>query len=120
MARVGRQAGALVVETGGALHAVGHFKEPCDGALRIDAPWLEIDLEGEPLLALLHARLVIERTGGVSERLWRLITHEQSEVAEERSESVGGEAPRGIDARWLAATPAHVWDVIKDAVLRCS
>lgn len=112
MARVGRLGGALLVETGGAWHVVGHFKEPCElpAAPVLAPPWLAIDLEGEPLLAMLRARLVIERTGGVSERLWRLVTH-----APEASASI-----LSIDARWLAATPAHVWEVVKDAVLRCS
>ncbi|HVK74201.1 MAG TPA: hypothetical protein VM734_12815 [Kofleriaceae bacterium] len=131
MARVGRLAGALVVETGGAYHLVGHLRQPCDfaaagfarpdglderaprglalevtGTPRLVAPWLVVDVEGEPLVRLLVDRLLVERTGLVSERLWRLIVHEAT-----------GDV---IDARWLGAVPDHVWAVVRDAVLRCA
>jgi len=109
MARIGRLAGALLVESEGARYQVGEFKEPCRtelAAAPLAPPWLAIDVEGDALVALLARRLVIERTGLVSERLWRLITHEQA-----------GEA---VDARWLGAMPDHVWDVIRESVLRCS
>ena len=109
MARVGRVAGALLVESQGVRHRVGDFKEPFRATIDdapLAAPWLVLDVEGDALLRLLERRLVIERTGLVSERLWRLITHEQ-----------GGDA---IDARWLGAMPDHVWDVVRESILRCS
>ena len=131
MARVGRLAGALLVETGGGYHLVGHLKQPCDfaaaglarpddldaraptgvaveaiGPVRLAAPWLVLDLEGAPLIRLLAERLVIARTGLVSERVWRLVTHEH--------------ADEPVDARWLGALPAHVWGVIAESLLRCA
>ena len=75
-------------------------------AAPLAAPWLVLDVEGDALLRLLERRHVIERTGLVSERLWRVITHEQT-----------GEA---IDARWLGAVPEHVWEIVRESILRCS
>jgi hypothetical protein len=132
MARVGRLSGALLAESEGHFWLVGDLKEPCDFAAagfeppgEIDAkarpfvrlcptrqvtlasPWLRVSLEGEALAHLLSQRLVIERNGSVSDRLWRLIIHES------------GGAPE-IDARWLVETPRHVWQIVRDNVLRCS
>ncbi|MBZ0234695.1 MAG: precorrin-3B C(17)-methyltransferase [Deltaproteobacteria bacterium] len=131
MTRIGRLAGALLVETGGAWFLVGHLKQPCDFAaagfappLDLDAraptgvrlepiaavsmprPWLELALEGEAVVPLCARRLLVERTGLVSERLWRLVT--------ETSETSDG------DARWLGEVPDAVWAIVRDAVLRCS
>jgi len=135
MARVGRLAGALIVESlvngESVWFLVGDTKVPCDweaaGFKRPEerdvqrVPWvrlspttpslegacLRIELEGEPAARCIAERLLIARTGAVSERLWRLIV---------------GEEPSGdeLDARWLGETPIHVWDVVRDAVLRCS
>jgi hypothetical protein len=132
MARVGRLSGALLAESEGQFWLVGDLKEPCDfakagfeppgeidakarpfvrlcplGQVTLSAPSLRVSLEGEALARLLAERLVIERNGSVSERLWRLITHES------------GGAPE-IDARWLIETPRHVWQIVRDNVLRCS
>lgn len=129
--RVGRLAGALLVDDGGACWLVGHLKQPCDFAaagfappadlearaphglrleprapMRLAAPWLELDGAGADVVALLVERLLVERTGLVSERLWRVVTHDQT-----------GDA---IDARWLGATPGHVWALVRDSVLRCA
>jgi hypothetical protein len=131
MARIGRLAGALLVEHSGAYHLVGQLKEPCDfaaaglarpedldaraargvaleaiGPVRLAAPWLEVDLAGDALISLLAERLIVARTGLASERLWNLISHEQPGPA--------------IDARWVTATPPHVWALVRDAVLRCA
>ena len=51
-----------------------------------------------------HARLVIARNGSVTERLWRLVTHEGAHRA----------------PSWLFDVPAHVWEIVRDTVLRCS
>ncbi len=120
MARVGRFAGALLVDDGGEQILVGNPKEPCDlvsgelqapwitrvpAKLEVRAPLLVVDGAGEPLARALSARLLIERNGSASERLWRLVTNGQT-----------GE----IDARWLLATPAHVWNVVRETLLKCS
>jgi hypothetical protein len=126
MARVGRLAGALLVETDGAYFLVGQTKEPCDfaaaglarhaidapvrpyvalavtGPVHLGAPWIEMAVEGELLARLLGERLLIERNGSVSERLWRLVLDS------------------GHDARWLGEIPAAVWAIVRDTVLRCS
>ncbi len=104
-ARIGRWMGAIVVEVGGEQRLVGEPKEPCTFAppVPLSSP-LEVDARPlDELAALVSARLVIARNGSVSERLWRLVTHD------------------GADrAQWLVDVPAHVWDVVRDAVLRCS
>lgn len=128
MTRVGRLAGALLVETGGSWFLVGHLKQPCDfatagftppvdvdaraptgirleplGAPTMAAPWIELAAEGDTVVPLCASRFLIERTGLVSERLWRLVTDGNR-----------------IDARWLGDVPDHVWGVVRDAVLRCA
>jgi hypothetical protein len=137
MARVGRIAGAILAETAGSFFLVGNPKEPCDWLAHgfeppgeIDAqkrpfiklsprqrvllspPWLTMDLEGDSLPRLLVERLVIERNGSVSERLWRLVTQ-----ADDEADAPPDEA---IDARWLAGIPAPIWRVVRDTVLRCT
>jgi len=117
-ARIGRYAGAIVVEEDGQQILVGNPKEPCAAVpetleapfvKRLDAP---VPLSGCVLLveradpAVISQRLVIQRNGSVSERLWRLVTNRQST----------GELP----AQWLVDMPAHVWGVVRDAVLKCS
>jgi hypothetical protein len=118
MARIGRWMGAIVVESGGAQWLVGNPKEPCaevpdaleapyvralpasvplTGALAID------DGDGEALARTVAARLVIQRNGSVSERLWRLVS--------------GDGATR---LQWLVDVPAPVWEIVRDTVLRCS
>ncbi|WNG47577.1 precorrin-3B C(17)-methyltransferase [Archangium minus] len=131
MARVGRLAGALLASTEGAFFLVGDLKEPCDWAkagfeppaqvpgaelpfvrlspvrpVEVTPPLLVVDLEGEALAQLLFERLVIRRNGSVSERLWRLVTEH--------------EARPETNARWLAQVPGHVWELVRDSVLRCS
>jgi hypothetical protein len=128
MTRVGRLAGALLIETGGSWFLVGHLKQPCDfvaagfappaevdarapTGIRLEpiatptmaAPWIELAVEGDAVVPLCASRFLIERTSLVSERLWRLVTD-------------GDRA----DARWLGEVPEAVWGVVRDAVLRCS
>jgi hypothetical protein len=160
MARVARLAGALLAETGGQYFLVGNTREPCDfaaagftppasidalerpylrlevaGAVRLAPPWLHLEIEGEPLAALLAERLVIARTGSVSERLWRLVVGERDE---ETAGAAGMAAPAGlagaampaapaglagadqVPARWLAEVPWSIWNIVRDTVLRCS
>jgi hypothetical protein len=138
MSRVGRLAGALLAETEGQCFLVGNLKRPCDfaaagfeppavaidalarphvplrrsGPLAVPGPWLTLPLEGEALAQLLAERLLIARTGSVSDRLWRLIVDPEGE------DVVPADAL--IDAGWLATVPAHVWAIVRDSVLRCS
>jgi hypothetical protein len=130
MATVGRLAGALLAETHGEYFLVGDPKEPCDwqaagfevpdglndtprrpfvalsasGPVRMPSPRLRLELEGKELVRVLARRFVIARNGSVSERLWGLVVEE-----------AGGE----IEARWLGEITDAVWDVVRDAVLRC-
>src|SRR5204863_4751697 len=119
MARVGRLAGAILVEMDGTYYLVGNTKRPCDwaaagfeppgeldalarpyvrlgrsGPVNVHGPWLEMEMDGEAAAALLAARFLIERNGSVSDRLWGLAT------------GAGGDGPEAapdavIDARWL-------------------
>ncbi len=140
MARIGRLAGAILAETEGGYFLVGNTKQPCDwkaagfdppavdpsaapfvkmSALRpieLSAPHLTMELEGEALARALAARLLVERNGSVSERLWRLVVNRgvpDDDVPDD------AEAPKVIDARWLAEMPAPVWKIVRDTVLRC-
>jgi hypothetical protein len=167
MGRIGRLAGALLVEAGGACRTlerseradatnacrtlerseradatktwwlVGNTKEPCDwrargfeppaeidaikrpyiglrpvegGAPDIGEPHLLVEKEGEALARDVARRLLVERNGSVSERLWRLVLGVDDVE----------EAPRGgVSARWLVEVPDPVWQVVRDSVLRC-
>jgi hypothetical protein len=136
MARVSRLAGAILAETQGEFFLVGNLKEPCDfraagfePAAEVDAmkrryvrltvkheilvacPYLIIDFEGESLARLLAERLVIERNGSVSERLWRLLMDPGGQNELPDKESVNG--------AWLAQIPAEIWQIVRDALLRC-
>jgi hypothetical protein len=140
MARVGRLAGALVVETVSsgevAWFLVGDTKVPCDwcaagfvkpterdvkrerfvrlaveGTPALAGTTLAVGLEGEEAARSIAERLTIDRTGSVSERLWRLV------VGEDEAEAPSG---RAIPAAWLCEMPKPIWDVVRDAVLKCS
>jgi hypothetical protein len=137
MARIGRLAGAILVESEGRYFLVGNPKEPLDlpatgfspPAEPVDAmarPWieleprrpialaapiLEIPLEGTAVAARIAQQLVIPRNGSVSDRLWRLVigmTDDEDEVADV------------TDAAWLATVPDRVWSIVTGSVLRCS
>ncbi|HEY2515334.1 MAG TPA: precorrin-3B C(17)-methyltransferase [Polyangiaceae bacterium] len=139
MARVGRLAGAILVETGGEYFLVGNTKEPCAWEshgfvtpAEIDAkkcpfvalkttrpvalgePFLHVEtvLEGPAVAQLLADRFLIERNGSVSDRLWRLVTNPDDELEPKPRSS--------IEATWLAAMPAPVWLIVRDTVLRCT
>jgi hypothetical protein len=138
MARVGRLAGAILVESDDACFLVGNTKRPCDWTAagfeppgEVDAlarpfvrlarsgpvddrgPWLEFGLEGEPAAALLAARFLIARNGSVSDRLWRLVTGAGGEGPEPAADTV-------IDARWLCTMPASIWEIVRETVLKCT
>ena len=136
MARVARLAGAILAESGGEFFLVGNTKEPCDfeaagfappgeidalerpylklsarRPIELDAPYLTMAQEGEALAAMLAQRLLIERNGSVSERLWRLLMDPSGQ-----EEAPGQDA---VDARWLGEMPAPIWAIVRDTVLRC-
>jgi hypothetical protein len=141
MARVGRLAGAILADSRGDYYLVGQTKVPCDwakagfqppgeieaprrpfvrlvrlasaGEVHLGSPYLTLSLEGDDLAAVLAARLIVERNGSVSERLWRLVVY--GEV-----DGDGGPPEPVIDARWLGEIPQAVWQVVRDTVLRCS
>ena len=136
MSQVARLSGALLAHTQGHYYLIGNLKRPCDFAAQgfeppaqeIDAlarpfislhatravqlaePVLELPLEGEALAALLAERLLIERNGSVSDRLWRLILGDSDETPVD-----AGVHP----APWFAAMPARVWSCVRESVLRC-
>lgn len=134
MSRVGRLAGALLIETKGEYFLVGDLKEPCDfmkagfqspgeinamekpfviltplQPIHFPSPFLTMSLEGEKLARLLSERLLIERNGSVSDRLWRMIL-----------QASGAGNGAGIEARWLGEIPSGVWKIVRDNVLKCS
>jgi hypothetical protein len=137
VSRVGRLAGALLAETDGSYYLVGNLKRPCDfpaagfekppgeidaitapylrlarsGPLVVPGPWLTLAVEGEDLPRLLAARLLVERNGSVSDRLWRMI------LSDDPDQELAGSDQ--VDARWLGEVPAHVWRVVRETVLRC-
>lgn len=137
MARVGRLAGAILAETHGECYLVGNTKVPCDWVaagleppgeidalarpfirlsplrpLEIDPPCLIVDVEDEALPRLLTDLFVIQRTGSVSERLWSLVTGESQENDRRQSEVT--------QARWLGEVPLPIWQIVRNAVLRCT
>jgi hypothetical protein len=146
VARVGRLAGAILAETGGDHFLIGNPKQPCDwraagfeppgeldarvrpvvrlarcGTPVLAAPVLELEIEGEPLARLLADRLVIARTGSVSERLWRLVIGRTNELDElDEPEAPDAPAPATVPARWLGELPAAIWQIVRDTVLRCT
>ena len=104
-ARIGRWMGAIVVELDGAQRLVGEPKEPCTFTppVPLSSPLAVDAADLDALAALVTARLTIARNGSVSERLWRLCTHDGA-----------------ARAQWLVEVPAHVWELVRDTVLRCS
>ena len=141
MSTVTRIGGALLLASEGSYFVVGEPKRPIDweaeGFVRpahVDAPttseripWfplerapeadtpralseqpsLSLPLTGEVACKALHERFTIRRNGSVSERLWSLVV--------ESSPNTDGEC----DAGWLAAAPEQVWEIVREAVLRC-
>ncbi|MCG8424119.1 MAG: precorrin-3B C(17)-methyltransferase [Proteobacteria bacterium] len=144
MARVSRLAGAMLAETRGRYFLIGNTKEPCDwpaagfappgeidaatrpfveltpqGPVELDGYSLHFELEGEELASELARRMLIERNGSVSERLWRLVCADRSGHGDEYDDYEVPETGVG-NARWLTEMPARVWDIVRDSVLRCT
>src|SRR6187431_54718 len=140
MARVGRLAGGLLLETRlagkPAWFLVGDTKVPCDwlaagfepprerdvirerfiqldvqGAPTLTGTTLSLGLEGVEAAQAIGERLTVDRNGSVSERLWGLI------LGEDEAEQPSG---RTIDCAWLCEMPIAVWNVVRDAVLKCT
>ncbi|XXV27646.1 precorrin-3B C(17)-methyltransferase [Sorangium sp. So ce1389] len=137
MARVGRLGGAILAETQGEYYLVGNTKAPVNfreagfeppdevelvkGAylrlkplrqVKVEAPVLLLDVEGEELAKKLVQRFVIDRNGSVSERLWRLVYSPDDPLDD-------AETPVERDARWLGDIPETIWQLVRDNVLRC-
>ncbi|HVR64628.1 MAG TPA: precorrin-3B C(17)-methyltransferase [Polyangia bacterium] len=141
MARVARLGGAILVQAdeGGGYFLVGNTKRPCDWAREgfavppeIDAlarpftalapltrgapvtltpPVLVLRADGAAAAELLARRFLIERNGAVSDRLWRLVIQPEGD---------DGPPPAAlVDAAWLEAMPAPIWQIVRDTVLRC-
>ncbi|WP_437600185.1 precorrin-3B C(17)-methyltransferase [Sorangium sp. So ce590] len=137
MARVGRLGGAILAETQGEYYLIGNTKAPVDfreagfeppdevdlvkgvylrleplREVKVAAPVLLLDVEGEDLAKKLVQRFVIDRNGSVSERLWRLVYSPDDPLDD-------AEAPVERDARWLGDIPETIWQLVRDNVLRC-
>lgn len=137
MARVGRLAGAILAETGSEFFLVGNTKRPCDwmaagfdppgeldavarpyvrlarsGPVSVQGPWLDVSIEGEELARKLAARFLVERNGSVSDRLWRLVIRKEPEGDDPPPDTI-------VDARWLGEVPNHLWEIVREQVLRC-
>ncbi|WP_438041321.1 hypothetical protein [Sorangium sp. So ce128] len=80
--------------------------------VKVAAPVLLLDVEGEELAKKLVQRFVIDRNGSVSERLWRLVYSHDDPLDD-------AEAPVERDARWLGGIPEPIWQLVRDNVLRC-
>jgi hypothetical protein len=135
IAGVSRLAGAILLEAEREAYLIGNTKEPCDWAAAgfetpsdVDAlrrPWIRLQGAGVPKHAtllltsvhhdgpaiadLLARRFLIRRNGSVSERLWRIAIG-QDEDAEPVNVS---------DASWLLSMPDRVWEIVRDAALKC-
>jgi hypothetical protein len=81
------------------------------GSPRLTRTTLSIALDGVEAARAIGERLTVDRNGSVSERLWSLI------VGEGEAEQPSG---RTIDCAWLCEMPITVWNVVRDAVLKCS
>jgi hypothetical protein len=139
MARVGRLAGAILAESQGEYFLVGNPKRPCDWeaagfvapgeldatarpfvrlvrtaapAIDVAGPWLQVAVEGEQLARELAARLVIDRNGAVSDRLWRLVLRGDPDAEDPPRDTL-------VDSRWLCEVPPPIWDIVRAQVLRC-
>jgi hypothetical protein len=136
VSQIARLSGALLAHTQGHYYLIGNLKRPCDfaaegfeppaqeidplarpfiplsatRAVELSEPLLELPLEGPELLTLLARRLLIERNGSVSDRLWRLILGDSDETPVD-----AGVHP----APWFATMPERVWSCVRESVLRC-
>ena len=134
MAKAGRLAGSILMESENEYYIVGDIKEPCKWEERgfadpgernvLEEPWLRLSRnsndvkwdddatlvfsgEGSRFAEKLVDSFMIFRNGSISERLWGLVT-ESSEQEENM-----------VNAQWLIDTPDDIWEIVRDSVLRC-
>ena len=83
----------------------------CEGGEPAGASlWIECEPDAlESLCQGLFERLLIERNGSVSERLWGLILDHTEPGPDGR-----------FRADWLASIPPAIWSIVRDSLLRCS
>jgi len=137
-ARLTRLAGALLLELGEQYFLIGNTKMPCDfpavgfadpgtidalqqpvlrlharRAIELAEPYLSFQLDAEPeaIAERVAERLVIQRNGSVSDRLWRLILNPEMPEDDPLLPVVA--------ATWLLEMPKPIWDIVRDTVLRC-
>jgi hypothetical protein len=138
-AHVTRLAGAILLEYAGQFYLIGNTKQPCDWQQAGFEPPVEIDavkqaflelspthvvinkqqsllvdpaISGNELAQVLANRFLIRRNGSVSERLWRIVTGESDESSnaiEEQNKNI----------TWLVTMPEQIWDIVRDAALKC-
>jgi hypothetical protein len=139
-AELSRLAGALLLSGDGAFFLIGNTKEPCDWAaagferpaegaaatLRVrrleslrtvaatGPDCLSVRMNGhsmESIAEILANRLLIHRNASFSERLWRILTG----ASEENPITPSVER----DVSWLLAMPERVWEIVREAALKC-
>jgi hypothetical protein len=81
------------------------------GAPSFSGTTLSLPLEGREAAREIGERLTVSRNGSVSERLWALVLGE-----DELDQPTG----RTIPSAWLCETPVAVWNVVREAVLKCT
>jgi hypothetical protein len=137
-ARITRLAGAILLEQENQYFLIGNTKQPCNWQQEgfetpdeIDAvkqpfllltPVRTIAIEGQHLTVdqsngatelaqALATRFLIRRNGSVSDRLWRIVTGENDET--------GASAEQQINITWLIDMPERIWEIVRDAALKC-
>jgi hypothetical protein len=148
MARVGRLAGALLVETEGGYFLVGNTKEPCDwkkagfepptldpsaaSFLKLTAlPPIEANRPGVGIeLGVPVLTIGLEGEPLARALAQRFLVERNGSVSERLWRLVihrgvpdedvpEDDEPRSVDANWLASMPAPIWKIVRDTVLRC-
>lgn len=133
MTKIGRLAGAILVDSEEGYFLVGDFKEPCDfkshgfddpgvidamtnpyirlttdASHQLKGPLFVTDLKGEQTAKILSERFLIERNASVSNRLWNIVID-----AEENR----GKSEVNIDS--VLKLPKEIWDIVREGVLKC-
>ncbi len=139
--RMTRLGGALLLETAGEFFLIGNLKrptafpaagftpppQPIDALARpfirlerasatpIAGPFVDLGdrTTGAALATVLAERLVVARNGSVSDRLWRLLFDGDPDADPPPADAV-------IDARYLVEIPTHLWNIVRDTVLKCT
>ncbi len=135
-----RLAGALLLTADGGSILIGNTKEPCDwqqagfeqpaelqtgsSGVRVlqrignpqqpASPVLFVHADGqsaEAVAAILANRFLIRRNSSVSDRLWRIVIGINDESP--------NDSPIHSDVSWLVAMPEQVWNIVRDAALKC-